>query len=279
MGGYFGALLIASAIVFLNQFFLAAAGFVQLRTLSVTWGEAIRAAASAPLNLALAQAAGVGVLFAIAYPHRQRQNGLLEALRVKPLTGAVVALCFAMGLALQLPLAELGNLAQVVWPVPFDQLALRYKLVNPATWWNGFSALFALVIVAPVTEELVFRGWLLPMLSERYGTTAALAWTSMLFGLIHIEPGAIVYATVGGLILGAIAIRTGSTLASIAVHAGINALPLLLPVTLTRIEGFNTLSDRVEHISVPLLVTSVAIAGALLFVLWRSTAKRTTDPK
>ena len=272
MGGYLRALVIALAVPALNYLFMGLAGFLQLRSWSVTWGEAIRAAAQAPLNYALVQAASVGVIFVLAFPHRRREGGLLESVHVRPLIGGIVALCFIAGAFMQLPLAEVGNLVQEVWPVSFDELARRHRLVNPTTWWGGVSALLALVLVAPVTEELLFRGWLLQDLKAQYGERRALVWSSVLFGLVHIEPAAVLYAMLGGLVLGAVALRTKSTLASIAMHAGVNALPLLLPATLVRVEGFNTLSQRVEHINWWLLLLSLAVAGGALAIVWRSTA-------
>ena len=272
MGGYLRALVIALAVPALNYLFMGLAGFLQLRSWSVTWGEAIRAAAQAPLNYALVQAASVGVIFILAFPHRRREGGLLESVHVRPLIGGIVALCFIAGAFMQLPLAEVGNLVQEVWPVSFDELARRHRLVNPTTWWGGVSALLALVLVAPVTEELLFRGWLLQDLKAQYGERRALVWSSVLFGLVHIEPAAVLYAMLGGLVLGAVALRTKSTLASIAMHAGVNALPLLLPATLVRVEGFNTLSQRVEHIHWWLLLLSLAVAGGALAIVWRSTA-------
>ena len=272
MGGYLRALVIALAVPALNYLFMGLAGFLQLRSWSVTWGEAIRAAAQAPLNYALVQAASVGVIFILAFPHRRREGGLLESVHVRPLIGGIVALCFIAGVFMQLPLAEVGNLVQEVWPVSFDELARRHRLVNPTTWWGGVSALLALVLVAPVTEELLFRGWLLQDLKAQYGERRALVWSSVLFGLVHIEPAAVLYAMLGGLVLGAVALRTKSTLASIAMHAGVNALPLLLPATLVRVEGFNTLSQRVDHIHWWLLLLSLAVAGGALAIVWRSTA-------
>ncbi len=266
-----GALLIALAMPLFSQAFVALAGVLQLKSVSVTWTEAVRAGAEAPLNLALAQAASVGVLFIVAFPHKSREGGFLKAVHVRPLAGAIVALCFAAGVSLQFTLAEVGNLAQEIWPLGFDELARRYRMMTPTTWWGGMSALIAFVLVPPVTEELVFRGWLLPMLQRRTGTPVAWVWSSILFGVVHGEYGAILYATLGGLILGAVALRTKSILASIALHAGINATPLLLPATLLRIEGFNTLSDRVEHIGLWLVLISIAVTAALLTVLWRST--------
>ena len=270
MGGYLKALLIAVLYPALLQLFMLLAGFVQLRSFSVSLPEAAHAATQQPLNYALVPAAAVVVIFVIAYPHRGGDAGLLEALHVRPLLGGIVALCFIAGLFLQLPFAELGNLVQEVWPLSFDELARRHRLVNPTTWWGGITALLAIVIVAPVTEELLFRGWLMQDLQERYGATPALVWSSVLFGLVH-GPSGMLYATLGGFVLGAVALRTKSTLGSIATHAGVNALPLLLPVRIVRIEGFNTLSSKVEHISVWLLLLSLAGAGVALTMLWRAT--------
>ena len=271
MGGYLRALAIAVAVPILNHLFMGLAGFLQLRSLSATWGEAIHTAVQAPLNYALVQAASVGVIFVVAFPHRRRQGSFLEAVHVRPLVGGVVALCFVAGAFAQLPLAEVGNLVHEVWPISFEELARRHRLINPTTWWGGISALIALVMVAPVTEELLFRGWLLPDLKTRYGSTAALVWSSFCFGLAHLEASAFAYATLGGLVLGAVALRTRSTLGSIAMHAGVNALPLLLPVRAIRIEGFNTLSQRVEHIAWWLLVLALCGVGCTLALLWRAT--------
>jgi membrane protease YdiL (CAAX protease family) len=272
MGGYLRALAIALAVPVLNRLFMGLAGFLQLKTWSVSWSDAIGTAAQAPLNYALVQAASIGIIFVLAFPHKRRESGLLESVYVQPLLGGIVALCFVAGACMQLPLAEVGNLVQEVWPVSFDELARRYRLINPTTWWDGFSTLFALVLVAPVTEEILFRGWLLRDLEREYGRARALLWSSALFGLVHMEAPAILYAALGGLVLGAVALRTKSTLASIAMHAGVNALPLLLPASLIRIEGFNTLSQHVEHVSWWLVLASSVAAATALWIIWRSSA-------
>ena len=54
-------------------------------------------------------------------------------------------------------------------------------------------------------------------------------------------------------------------------HAGVNAMPLLLPTALVRVEGFNTLDQEVVHISPWLLAASLVAAVAALTVIWRST--------
>jgi membrane protease YdiL (CAAX protease family) len=271
------ALAITVAFPVLNRIFMGFAGFLQLRDPSASWAEAWLAADSVPINYALAQAGSVATLFLIAFPGRSKGEGFLDAVNVRPLAGGITALCFAAGLMLQLPFAELGNLAQEVFPVSFDQLARIHRMVNPSSWWAGISALIVLVIVAPVSEELLFRGWLMRDLSARYGPRAGLVSSSVLFGFAHLEPMAIVYATCAGLVLGAVAMKTQSTLGSIATHAGVNALPILLPPNLVRIEGFNTLTQQVEHIHPGLVALSLLLAVGALALVARSMSAGPAD--
>jgi len=274
--GYLRALLIGMALPLLTRLLFALGGFLQLKSLSPGVGQAIDAAMQAPLNAALAQSASVGLIFIVAFPHKSRSESFLESVNVRPLLGGIAGLCFVAGLFLQLPLSEVGNLVQEVWPISFDVLARLHRLLNPTTWWGGITALLAVVLVAPVTEELLFRGWLMQDLKTRYGATPALIWSSVVFGLAHIGlPQSVPYAMIGGLVLGAVALRTGSTLASIAMHAGVNALPLLVPSTLVRIEGFNTLDSEMVHISPWLLFLSLTGAAGTLAILWRVTESPT----
>lgn len=257
----------------LNQLFLVLAGFLQLRDPGADWNAALRAGAATPLNLALAQAASAGLLFMAVFPHKQEGGEFLAALQVRPLARALVGVCFLAGLGSQFALAEVGNLVQEVWPVPFDLLARVHDMLNPSHWWEGFTALLAFVVVAPVTEELLFRGWLLPSLNRQYGMSFAIMASSLLFGAVHLPggPSAFAYATIGGFVLAAVAVRTNSTLGSIALHAGVNATPLLLPASVARIDGFNTLTEQVEHLALPVLLLATSVAAISFFFIWRMT--------
>ena len=83
-------------------------------------------------------------------------------------------------------------------------------------------ALFALAaIVAPITEELLFRGWIYTALRFRWGLWPALLTSSALFAFAHYE-GTHLYALAVfpiGLALGVIRERTGSIKVSIGYHA------------------------------------------------------------
>lgn len=82
--------------------------------------------------------------------------------------------------------------------------------------------LFYFVIIAPVTEELLFRGFVLNALSP-VDRTFGLVATSLLFGLMHGNFNQMFNGFLLGLLLGYIALKSGSIIPSIIVHMIANA--------------------------------------------------------
>ena len=87
---------------------------------------------------------------------------------------------------------------------------------------------FLAVVLAPLFEEILFRGILLPVLAQRYGATAAVAAISMLFAGIHGHVPSLVplFILSGSLCLAYIG--TGSLMAPIAMHALFNGVTVSL---------------------------------------------------
>jgi membrane protease YdiL (CAAX protease family) len=73
-------------------------------------------------------------------------------------------------------------------------------------------------------EELLFRGYMQRRLVERWGPVAGILIASVLFGVFHIMPHVIIFATPIGIWLGLLAWRTGSTWPGIICHALMNGL-------------------------------------------------------
>lgn len=91
------------------------------------------------------------------------------------------------------------------------------------------------VVLAPIAEELLFRGVLLRSLLRRVDAGWALFLSALVFGLVHVlgDPGsyAVLPALVAlGLFSGWRALRTGALSQSILVHAGFNLLTALVIV-------------------------------------------------
>jgi membrane protease YdiL (CAAX protease family) len=223
-----------------------------------------------PLSLAAIQLAVFGGVLVGGLSIYERARPMREVLAIRPVPVRVALAAVVAGLALQLPLAELSNLAQELQPIPLEQQLLQRELVTPDGAFDAIAILLALVVVAPLTEELVFRGLLLPGLAERYGLGFALFTSALAFGLVHGSFAAIPYATVAGLALGAVRFWTKSLLPAIALHSAVNAVPLLLPQELVAIRGFNTVSEDVYHVPWPLLLASSVVAAIALVSIARA---------
>lgn len=92
-------------------------------------------------------------------------------------------------------------------------------------------ALIYAVIVAPLAEELFFRGCLFRSLRDRHGFRPAAAWSSLTFGLVHYVPAPIAESLLlmtamifTGLGLAWIYERRGTIVAPIAAHVTFNAV-------------------------------------------------------
>jgi membrane protease YdiL (CAAX protease family) len=80
------------------------------------------------------------------------------------------------------------------------------------------------VIVAPIFEEFIFRGFAYPALKQRFGTCPALALVSIVFAFSHVNVPSIVPLFVLAIGLGLAYEWTGSLLAPITMHALFNAI-------------------------------------------------------
>ncbi|PYQ13001.1 MAG: hypothetical protein DMH00_05125 [Acidobacteria bacterium] len=84
-----------------------------------------------------------------------------------------------------------------------------------------------LVVVAPVTEELLFRGLFLHRLREGYGWQKGVLGSALCFGVFHILPWQVVGAVLMGVYLGWLVVKTRSILSSIFSHALFNFVPVV----------------------------------------------------
>jgi membrane protease YdiL (CAAX protease family) len=88
------------------------------------------------------------------------------------------------------------------------------------------------VLVAPLVEETIFRGFLYPVIARRLGIAAGIAITGTLFGLMHAAQlwggwGQIALLILVGVVLTWVRARTGTVTASYFVHLGYNGLQLV----------------------------------------------------
>jgi membrane protease YdiL (CAAX protease family) len=107
---------------------------------------------------------------------------------------------------------------------------------------NRQSALLLMsmaVIVAPLVEETVFRGYLYPLFAKSFGIAPAIFVTGLLFGLMHGSQLGWSWGIVGLLILVGVIFTyarayTGTVLASYLLHLGYNSAIAVTSIISTR---------------------------------------------
>ena len=80
------------------------------------------------------------------------------------------------------------------------------------------------VVLAPLFEETLFRGVLLPVLAQRWGGVAAVTISALVFGIAHLSLGELPPLFVLGLGLGWLRLQSGRLGASVLMHSLWNGL-------------------------------------------------------
>lgn len=95
-----------------------------------------------------------------------------------------------------------------------------------------FAAVVAVMaVLAPIGEELLYRGYIQRRLVQRWGTWPGILVTAALFGIAHLHPVQSAGAFAVGVLLGWITVRTGSIRTALLAHA-VNNLTAALEVRL-----------------------------------------------
>lgn len=82
---------------------------------------------------------------------------------------------------------------------------------------HGLS-LLALVIIPPLVEEPVFRGFMFPAFAKRFGLAGGAVVSSLLFGFAHLQANVSVYTFLLGLLLCFLYVRLGSIIPGTLLH-------------------------------------------------------------
>ena len=86
---------------------------------------------------------------------------------------------------------------------------------------------FTAVILAPLFEEIVFRGALLPVLARRLGSSWGVLLSALFFAMAHISLGELAPLTVLGIGLAMVRLSSGRLLPSVLMHGLWNAVTFL----------------------------------------------------
>ncbi len=132
-------------------------------------------------------------------------------------------------------------------------------------WWGAF---FKVAVIAPVVEELIFRGIILQGFKKNYNSIVAVIMSALLFALYHLNPWQFPATFVLGLLLGWIMIRTRNILLSILGHS-INNFMVLITITYwEKIHSYPIYLLEKENLRI---LSALVIALSLILIYFSST--------
>ncbi len=123
------------------------------------------------------------------------------------------------GIVLSLALQALAHFLPIPKNLPIDTF-----FRTPAEAW--MLSIFGITL-APLMEELFFRGFLYPVLARRLGLAAAILLTAIAFALLHgsqlmFSWGPVLVIFVVGLVLTVVRARTNSVATGLLIHVAYN---------------------------------------------------------
>ncbi|MFV0289306.1 MAG: lysostaphin resistance A-like protein [Mangrovibacterium sp.] len=162
-------------------------------------------------------------------------------------------------------------LAQQIYITPINEAVDR--LITPPAWfWELFDNIFdskygfwgvlvRVAVIAPIVEELIFRGVIMHGLMRNYPKAVAIFLSGLLFALFHLNPWQFSATFFLGCLLGWLMIITQNIFACILGHAINNLIVLLYIHYYHQIQSwhFFSLSERSQ--------LYIAIASALFGIL------------
>lgn len=221
-----------------------------------------------PLALGLINTVAIGVVIAAGI--LLLRGPLAEFLPFRRFSPWLVPPLVLSMAGVSIVLSEADNLMRTVLPMPAWIVAIVEQALlgghSPLASW------ILLVVIAPVTEELLFRGLVLNALLRRYSPLVAVLFSALLFALLHMNPWQLPVAMVSGVLLGWLYVRTRSLWPCLLGHAFMNTgpnlgglLPWEIPGYTSSIEGQITYQPWwFDLTGIALLVVGVGLMWGVL---------------
>ncbi len=114
------------------------------------------------------------------------------------------------------------TILQSMFKSSYDSLIVRFQFLMPLPF------LIYACILGPIGEELLFRGYMLKGLQNKYGITVALLASSVIFAVFHWNIVQILNALIMGIVFGGLYIKTGSVFSCMLAHIINNSIAMYI---------------------------------------------------
>jgi membrane protease YdiL (CAAX protease family) len=185
----------------------------------------------------------------------------------------LVLLASLIGGVAQLPVETLRRGAQALAPVPPELQVARAALLAHSTRIDASAVLISLAVVAPLAEEVFFRGALYGQLRRVQGPVACGAIVALCFVIGHPETHSWLPLALVASILSLVRERTQSLWPGFALHATFNAV--------TVVTGMTTVASAQARLGLswPVLWAGWPVTAGLCYILHRVANSRGILPE
>lgn len=135
---------------------------------------------------------------------------------------------FSQGVGLFFFVSLVSILIYYIYPIEISPQPISEIILGAKNWREMILLLVLTSIIAPISEELYFRGFLYPALVRKWGRIPGLIIASSFFGLLHFDIVRFIPITLGGIWLTLLFEKTGSLYTSMAAHSIWNMLMTFL---------------------------------------------------
>jgi len=173
----------------------------------------------------------LGELFIIApsllYLYRKKFD-ISRVYRLKPISFSLILWSFFFGIGISIIGDELDRLISY-FTTPPDWLTQSMEFFIIESIPDALLIIGAIVVIAPLAEELLFRGFLQTTLEYRtQNVTRAILLTALAFAVLHMNTWWIIQIYIFGVALSYLSWRSQSVYPGILTHMGINGWSILL---------------------------------------------------
>ncbi len=180
---------------------------------------------------------------------------------------------------------ELEPIVQRLFPISTTIKAALAQLMGPSTSVGMAIVVFALV--PAVCEELAFRGFILSGLERQHRTRSAILLSALMFGFLHVLMSLfqqLFNATLLGIVLGLLAVRSRSILPGIVFHFLNNAMGVARGTLVERagdaaFVGWIYRNPREGLYHGVWVVAGAILSAGLLYALWRRKPDKPARPE
>ncbi|MFB0515130.1 MAG: lysostaphin resistance A-like protein [Candidatus Neomarinimicrobiota bacterium] len=196
------------------------------------------------------------ILVPLIFILQRRQLPLIATFRLRSVSPVTLRDTVFIGLGVAVLIDELDRLMALVFPLP-DHIVRGMEFLTFGTTSEALLVVGGAVVIAPLVEEIVFRGFFQGQLEAGYrDATKAVIFSALLFMVLHFNPWWSLQIYLLGMVLGYLAWRTGSIWPAFVVHAVNNSLGIWFA---NATEGSLSWYARSGHVSVVWLLVAALI--------------------